>query len=107
LLTTYFIKVNNKFKLVNIDNRIILKTHEFSLMKEKYLEHYRTIGKNVRDLRLMKGWTQADLANRCSINAEQVSRIENARRDYMHSTLLEVCDALDVSVIDIMSKHNK
>jgi transcriptional regulator with XRE-family HTH domain len=74
-------------------------------MKEKYLSHYKIIGKNVRELRIEKGWTQAELANRCSINAEQVSRIENARRDYMHSTILEVCDALGISIIDVMTKN--
>lgn len=73
-------------------------------MKEKYLKHYETIGNNVRELRLKKNWTQAELANRCSVNAEQISRIENARRDYMHSTLLEVCDALEVSIMEIMKE---
>lgn len=73
-------------------------------MKEKYIDHYQTIGKNVKALRTSKGWTQAELAHRCSINAEQVSRIENARRDYMHSTLLEVSEALDVDILEIMKK---
>lgn len=71
-------------------------------MKEKFIKHYTTIGNNVRRLRLHKGWTQVELANRCSVNAEQISRIENARRDYMHSTLLEVCEALGVSIFEIM-----
>ncbi len=73
-------------------------------MKEKYRNHYATIGNNVRELRLSKGWTQAELANRCSVNAEQISRIENARRDYMHSTFLEVCEALGVSIVEIMQE---
>lgn len=101
-LYVLLVKINNKFKLVNIDRRIILERNEFSLMKEKYLSHYRTIGKNVKELRLGKGWTQVELASRCSVNAEQISRIENARRDYMHSTLLEVCEALGVSIFEIM-----
>jgi len=73
-------------------------------MKEKYLKHYRVIGNNVKELRLDKDWTQVELANRCSVNAEQISRIENARRDYMHSTLLEICEALGVSIIEIMQE---
>ncbi|MFD0767148.1 helix-turn-helix domain-containing protein [Mucilaginibacter lutimaris] len=71
-------------------------------MKEKFLQHYQTIGRNVRILRELKGWTQQELANRCSVNAEQISRIENARRDYMFSTLLEVCDALGVTIEEII-----
>ncbi|OOQ60075.1 hypothetical protein BC343_27085 [Mucilaginibacter pedocola] len=70
-------------------------------MKEKFLKQYETIGKNVRFLRIKKGWTQDELAHRCSINAAQVSRIENARRDYMYSTLLEVCEALEVDYCKI------
>ena len=75
-------------------------------MKEKHLKHYQTIGENVKALRIKRNWTQVQLASRCSVNAEQISRIENARRDYMHSTLLEVCDALEVSIFEIM-KENK
>lgn len=74
-------------------------------MKAKYLIHFQTIGENVRRLRLTKGWTQVELATRCSVNAEQISRIENARRDYMHSTLLEVCEALGVSIQEIMMPY--
>ena len=71
-------------------------------MNDKFLEHYQIVGTNVQRLRKERGWTQVELASRCSVNAEQISRIENARRDYMHSTLLEVCEALGVSIIDIM-----
>lgn len=74
-------------------------------MKEKFFVYYDTIGKNVRNLRLEKNWTQEDLANRCSVNAEQISRIENARRDYMFSTLLEICEALEVDILRIVSDH--
>ncbi|MCZ4224837.1 helix-turn-helix domain-containing protein [Pedobacter rhodius] len=71
-------------------------------MKEKFEEHYKTIGRNVKKLRNAQKLTQLELANKCSVNREQISRIENARRDYMHSTLLEVCEALGVSVFEIM-----
>lgn len=75
-------------------------------MKEKFIPHYQIIGQNVRELRLKQGLTQLELANRCSINREEVSRIENARRDYMHSTLLEVCEGLGISVVDVMKPMN-
>lgn len=71
-------------------------------MKKKFEEHYKTIGKNVKKLRKDQDLTQLQLANKCTVNREQISRIENARRDYMHSTLLEVCEALNVSVFEIM-----
>jgi len=70
-------------------------------MKDKFLPHYQRIGKNVRYTRIRIGWTQEELAHKCSVNREQISRIENARRDYMYSTLLEVCDALDKTIYEI------
>ena len=73
-------------------------------MKEKFKAHYEIIGKNVKKLRKEQKLTQLELANKCSVNREQISRIENARRDYMHSTLLEVCEALGISVIDVMTE---
>jgi len=72
-------------------------------MKEKFKEHYTIIGKNVKALRTRQHLTQLELANKCSVNREQVSRIENGRRDYMLSTLLEVCEALGVTIVDVLS----
>jgi len=74
-------------------------------MKEKFLLHYQTIGKNVRYLRIQQGLTQAELAHECSVNREQISRIENARRDYMYSTLLEVCAVLGKTISEISQKN--
>ncbi len=73
-------------------------------MKDKFKKHYEIIGQNVRELRNQNALTQQELANKCSVNREQISRIENARRDYMHSTLLEVCDALGVSLKEIIQE---
>ena len=52
-------------------------------------------------MRAQKGWTQDELASRCSVNREKISRIENARADYMLSTLLEVAEALEVNLNDL------
>lgn len=71
-------------------------------MKEKFRLHFKIIGQNVRRLRLEQNLTQLQLANKCSVNREEISRIENARRDFMHSTLLEVCDALGTDVYTVM-----
>ena len=73
-------------------------------MKDKFKSRYEIIGQNVKRLRTKEKLTQLALANKCSVNREQISRIENARRDYMLSTLFEVCDALEVSVFDIMKE---
>lgn len=65
-------------------------------MKEKYQSFYNLVGENVKDLRKKKEWTQDELASRCSVNREKISRIENGRKDYLISTLLEIAEALNV-----------
>ncbi len=50
---------------------------------------------------------QYHLAPICSINIEEVSRIENARRDYMYSTLLEVCEALGKTLFEISEPNEE
>jgi len=71
-------------------------------MKDIHLSVYENIGRNVKKFRTSLGWTQDELASRCSVNRAKISRIENARKDYMFSTLLEVCAALGVELHQIL-----
>lgn len=71
-------------------------------MKDNYIAHLISVGKNLRRARKENNWSQEELASRCeTVNAAKISKMENAREDYNFSTLLEVCDALkkDVSLI--------
>lgn len=70
-------------------------------MKGDFKQHYELIGNNVREIRIKKGWTQEDLANRCSVNSAKISKIENAREDFMLSTLIEIANALNVTLKEI------
>ncbi len=63
-------------------------------MKEEFQNLYITIGTNVKIYRQKKRWSQEELASLCSVNRAKISRIENARKDYMLSTHLELCKAL-------------
>ncbi|MFD2969320.1 helix-turn-helix domain-containing protein [Sphingobacterium bambusae] len=72
-------------------------------MKEKYRDNFVKIGKNIRVARKESGLSQEELAARCeTVNAAKISKMENAREDYNLATLLEVCDALEISVQKIM-----
>lgn len=73
-------------------------------MKDDFKQHYELIGNNVREIRIKKGWTQEDLANRCSVNSAKISKIENAREDFMLSTLIEIAKALNVNLKDIFQE---
>ncbi|WP_028298196.1 helix-turn-helix domain-containing protein [Olivibacter sitiensis] len=71
-------------------------------MKEEFAKQYITIGKNIRKFREEREWSQEDVANRCSVNAAKISKMENARVDYMLSSLLEVCKALGKDLEEVV-----
>ena len=58
----------------------------------------REVGEQIRRLRLMRGWTQADLAERAELTVEGVSRIERGARAARVGTLRALARALGVSV---------
>ncbi len=73
---------------------------------KKYNNVYLNIGKNVKRFRSERGWIQQDLADKCEgVTRAKISKIENAYEDYMLSTLLEVCNALDKSLEDISKEY--
>ncbi|RQO75617.1 transcriptional regulator [Pedobacter sp. KBW06] len=73
-------------------------------MKEQFYSRYHKIGRNVKTLRLKHKWTQLQLANKCDIDWEQIDRIENARQDYLLSTLLKVRVIFHIDVITVMTE---
>jgi transcriptional regulator with XRE-family HTH domain len=76
-------------------------------MKEKFKLDFKIVGNNIKRFRKLNGWTQHELATHCSVNREKISRIENGTKDYMYSTLLEVCSALSVDVSEVVAKPAK
>ncbi|WGQ10431.1 helix-turn-helix transcriptional regulator [Pedobacter gandavensis] len=73
-------------------------------MKDLFKNDYEIVGENVRAIRKALGLTQDELAQRCSVNSAKISKIENARTDYMFSTLLEICEGLKCDLIDVIGK---
>lgn len=68
-------------------------------MTDKYKDLYKKIGKNIRGERLKRNWTQEYLANRCDkVDRSKISDIENAKEDFMFSTLLEISSALEIEI---------
>ncbi|HMI82119.1 MAG TPA: helix-turn-helix transcriptional regulator [Solirubrobacterales bacterium] len=54
-------------------------------------------GQNVRALRLEKGWTQEDLADRSGLTSVQISRVERGVREVRLTTLLRLMSALETT----------
>jgi len=69
------------------------------MKKEIALMH---IGQNIRDLREKKNISQQDLAAVCNFEKSNMSRIEAGRSNLTIGTLLKICEALNVKLVDII-----
>jgi len=61
------------------------------------------IGLNIRNLREKKNISQQDLAATCNFEKSNMSRIEAGRTNLTIGTLLKICEALDVRLVDIVN----
>lgn len=65
----------------------------------------KKIGQRIIEFREQKGWSQADLARACNKDRQAIEKLENGKVNPTLYTLLEVANALGVSlskVVDIV-----
>ncbi|MBM4409866.1 MAG: helix-turn-helix transcriptional regulator [Chloroflexi bacterium] len=60
------------------------------------------VGVNIREWRLRRELSQADVARRAGITQASLSNYENGKRDMPLSTLMGVASALNVSLGDLL-----
>ncbi len=65
--------------------------------------NFENIARKLKDIRVSKGLTQEYVANMADVNTSHISNIENNRVKISLSTLVHVCNALDVTVDSILS----
>jgi transcriptional regulator with XRE-family HTH domain len=63
----------------------------------------RQLGKRVRFLRDAKGLTRDDLAAEANMSLQNVTKIENGERFVSAMSLLQLSDALNVSISDLFN----
>jgi len=64
---------------------------------------YERLGRNLKKLRLERGLSQYALSKKCKkIDRSKISDIENAKEDFMFSTLLSLCEGLEVSLYELI-----
>lgn len=56
------------------------------------------LGKRIVMLREKKGWSQSDLARACNKDRQAIEKLENGKVNPTLYTLLEVANALEVSL---------
>ena len=66
---------------------------------------FERIGKKIKEIRISKGLTQEYVAHIADVNTSHISNIENSRVKISLSTLIHVCNALNVTVDYILSEE--
>lgn len=64
------------------------------------------LAKNVRAFRLQKQWSQENLAEESGLHRTYIGSVERMERNVTLSTLETLASALDVTVIELLTKHD-
>ncbi|MBE6601976.1 MAG: helix-turn-helix transcriptional regulator [Ruminococcaceae bacterium] len=68
---------------------------------------YTVIGKQIREFRKKKGWTQEKLAEESGIEPSNISHIERAATKVSLPTLIHIANALGVTADDLLYRNLK
>ena len=60
------------------------------------------IGDRIKEIRLLKGISQQDLAARCNFEKANMSRIESGRTNLTIKNAYKICTALDIKLKDLV-----
>lgn len=63
---------------------------------------YVSIGKRIKSFRIKRGWNQATLAEKSNIEPSNISHIERAATKLSLPTLVNISNALEVSLDEIV-----
>lgn len=76
-------------------------------MINKYKNIYQRIGDNLKKERKKAVLTQNQLAQKTArLDKSKISNIENAKEDFMFSTLLELTNALEIEIEQLFRKKS-
>lgn len=75
-------------------------------MNENHIEIFSRIGKNLKEKRKEQGLTQEEVSKKIpKMDRSKLSDIENGKEDFVFSKLLNICDALNITLEDILKKN--
>lgn len=63
---------------------------------------YGTVGKRIRQIRKMRGWSQDELAKKCGISMSFLGHIERGTRIMSLETFVSICGALDADADELL-----
>jgi transcriptional regulator with XRE-family HTH domain len=75
-------------------------------MNEKHIEIFSRIGKNLKQKRKEQGLTQEEVSKKIpKMDRSKLSDIENGKEDFVFSKLLNICEALNITLEDTLKKN--
>lgn len=77
-------------------------------MKVKHSDRYKIIGKTIQQVRIEKGLTQEQLAEKAVISLSYLTKIEaeNCKKSFSLEVLFDIADALEVNPNKLIEKIN-
>lgn len=73
------------------------------MIDDKYLKTYKYVGVKIKKRRSELQLTQQQLADKITkMDRSKISDMENAKEDFQFSTLLKVCEALDIEFLNLL-----
>ena len=69
--------------------------------------NFEKIGKKIKETRISRHLTQEYVANATDVNTSHISNIENNRVKVSLSTLVQICNALNITVDYILAEEYK
>ena len=67
--------------------------------------NFEAVSRKIKETRIAKGLTQEYIANASDVNVSHISNIENNRVKVSLPTLVNICNALDVTIDYILSSE--
>ena len=71
-------------------------------MKNNNQAFYEAVGQRIKEIRIQRGMSQADLAEKSHLSLPMISRIENAHTNMWLISFAQIAEALQVSADDIL-----
>ncbi len=73
----------------------------FGFMKKAIKNVETLLGKRIRSLRNLKGWTQQELGERADINYKFLGEIERGQQNPSFQILVKIAKALEVEILEL------
>jgi transcriptional regulator with XRE-family HTH domain len=72
--------------------------------ERKIIRYQNALAYTIRQVRTERGYSQERLAHEAGIDRSHMSRIERDRANPQFETLLKICDLLEISLTELVSR---